>query len=982
MMKKLLFVICCGISLASFAQTLTDGPIQLQVRLRDVNVNFNETDASLLGVGFSPDEPKIKVWARDNADLDGAGWQGGTCHQFDMGTGAALPLPGITPAINEILLNYTYPTNNVPQFFDIRVQAWEDDNPEDQLLGFCSNGNVCNYDAQQCCGIPIFGVCVGLNEGDDNYCNVDPYATNLNYRLGPPCQWYDHGFIGGQCSNRFRPGMESYWRFTKGTSCADAIDLGTLTSGGTLTHFNSNECYGNTHAASPGNDVWYKFTVNGPIGIDASLCGINGAQFDSYLYLYSNCGGAPDTLNNDACGTQSALAFSLCSAGTYYLVVDANTAADQGTFTLVVDENPSFVFSATLNKTDVTCAGAGNGTATVQVVGGLPPFTYQWSAAGSGNTINGLSAGPVSVTVTDFKGCVATASVVINEPLPLTAVTNGTAVTCGGACDGSATVTPSGGTAPYNYAWNSLPPQSLQTATYLCAGNYNVTVLDANGCSATTIANVPNTVTMVITPVTVNQVQCFGLNNGSIDLSITGGSGTITYAWSNTNQTTLDINNLGPNTYTLTATDALGCTAGGSWNISEPPLLTATISFTFDPRCFGAADGIVNTTIGGGVQPYAYLWSAPTQATTQNLNNVIAGPHTVTVTDANSCTATASATLSQPNAFSVNLITDAVNCFGGTDGSATVNVSGATAPYSYFWSDFTTTNSTNGLDGGPFTVIIEDQNGCDTIVTGTIQEPAAIDITLTAVEPLCATSGNGSISTAVSGGSPAFSFSWSGTAGFTSTAQNPTVPSGSYNLTVTDANGCTSSSSVGVTAPTELQLTVSPIQPNCIGDSSGAVATAVLGGTQPYSYSWNTTFLDTLYYLENIPAGAYAVTVTDANDCSSSGSTTLEYPSVNPPGCATDDYVVIFPTAFSPNGDGVNDKLHALFRNVQDLRLQVFNRWGELLFEDSNMTLTDAGWDGFYKGEVQPMGTYLINYLVTFTNGVREQDAQAVTLIR
>ncbi len=292
--KAVILMTICVLTANLFAQTFTDGPIQLQVRLKEVNVGFSRTDQGVLGVGFSPDEPVVKVWARDNADLDGQGWLGGACHNYSFDP------PAVTPAIGEVLLNYTYPTATVPQFYDLKVDAWEDDNPEDALIGFCSNGQTCNFNGSQCCGIPVFGVCIGLNEGDDKHCISDPYATNLPYRNGPPCQWFDQGFIAGGCANDWQPGIETYWRYTNGTSCANAIDLGTINTGGTLSHFNSNECYSNSHAASPGNDVWYKFTANGPIGISASLCGVTGAQFDSYLYLYSACGQAtPDTANDD-----------------------------------------------------------------------------------------------------------------------------------------------------------------------------------------------------------------------------------------------------------------------------------------------------------------------------------------------------------------------------------------------------------------------------------------------------------------------------------------------------------------------------------------------------------------------------------------------------------------------------------------------------------------------------------------------------------
>ncbi|MFN8297583.1 MAG: gliding motility-associated C-terminal domain-containing protein [Chitinophagales bacterium] len=964
------------LTFSAVAQTLTDGPIQLQIRLKQMDVGFSPTDQGAFGVGFSPDEPNFKVWVRDNADLDGTGWVGGNCHTNSVD-------PPVIITVNDLLFNYTYPTANVPQYYDIRVEAWEDDNPADALLGFCSNGSQCTNDGPQCCGVVIFGACVGVTEEDDADCNGNPFKTNEDYRLGPPCQWYTHPAVTGNCGNNWKPIMETFWRYTKGTSCSDPIDMGTINTGGTLTHYNSNECYSNTHTASPGNDVWYKFLANGPIGITASLCGVNGAQFDSYLYLYSSCGASvADTANDDGCGTQSTLAYSICQAGDYYLVVDGKTASDMGTFTLQVTDNPNFVFSASMNKQDVSCFGGSDGQITVNVNGGLPPYTYSWNPGtiGNVNSVSGLAGGTYSVTVVDSKGCQATASVVINVPTQLTASATGTPVSCGGACDGSATVTAQGGTPPYTYAWNSLPPQQLQNATYLCAGNYIVTVTDNKSCTVTANTSVPNTTTVIIALDSLKNVQCNGLANGGIYLTSTGGQQPYTFSWNN-GPATEDNTNLGPGSYTITVTDNIGCTAGNSYTITEPPVLTSAVSFTFNPRCNAGSDGIIDITVNGGVQPYSYLWSAPTNATTQNLNNVVAGTHSVTVTDANGCTVTSSATLTQPQPFNIQLSSTNLLCYGATDGTASVTVSGETAPYTYFWNNFSTAPNVTGLDDGPFSVVIEDVNGCDTIVIGTITSPAELNIQLTPVEPLCADSGNGAINTTVTGGISPYSYSWSGTGGFTSTQQNPQVGSGAYTVTVTDANNCTATESTGVNAPQPFVVTLIGINPNCQGDSTGAVTASTNGGVLPLTYNWSTSVLDTAAYIEHAHRGAYAVTVTDANGCQATGQTFLDDPVVDPESCKPDKFVVLVPTAFSPNSDNRNDRLVAIMRNVQKLQFFVYNRWGELVYENDNM-LPGDGWDGTFRGKDQPVGTYVWTFNVTYINGVHATEKGSATLIR
>jgi gliding motility-associated-like protein len=982
-MKRIypLVLIICLLSNFVTAQTFTDGPIQLQVRLKDVQVGFTETDAGVFGVGFAPDEPTIKMWARDNADIDGASWQGGTCHTFSIAN-----LPQTTPLINDVLFNFTYPGANVPQYYDLKLDAWEDDIPADQTLGFCGGGSLCSYDANTCCGviinIPFVGpTCVGLEESDDKRCNADPFATQQQYRNGPPCQWFFQGYVTGSCPNvnDWKPGIETYWRYTNGTSCAAAIDLGTLNAGGTLTHFNSNECYTNNFPNSPGNDVYYKFTINNPMGVTASLCGVSGAQFNSVLYLLnSTC--AVDTFNDDGCGNQSVVNQSLCTAGDYYLVVDAATAADMGTFTLTLSENPNFTFDVNINKTDVTCFGGNDGQATAVVTGGTPVYTYNWSnGAGNVTAVNGLAPGVIGVTVTDTKGCQATATDQINEPLQLTASATGNPVTCGGACDGSATVTAQGGTTPYSYAWNSLPPQQLSTATYLCAGAYVVTVTDDNGCTVSANTTVPNTTTIQIATDNIDDVQCFGLANGGIFLTSTGGQTPYQFAWSN-GPNTEDNTNLGPGTYTITVTDNIGCTAGNTYSITEPTLLTSNVVFTFNPRCNAGSDGIVNITVNGGVQPYTYQWSAPSNATSEDLNNTVAGTHTVTVTDANLCTVTNTATLTEPSAYNISLNITDLTCNGTTTGAASVTVSGQTSPYTYFWSNFSTTNSVTGLGGGPFSVVIQDANGCDTIVTGTVNEPAPIAITLTAFEPLCADSGNGQITTTVNGGNTPYNYNWSGTGGFSSNVQNPQVGSGNYTVTVTDAGGCTGTESIGVNAPQPFTLTMVAINPNCIGDSTGVVTANTNGGTSPLTYTWSGS-ASTLPYLEGVTRGFYAVTVTDANGCQTQGQTFIDDPNVNPTSCQADQFTVLFPTAFSPNGDNNNDRFGPIMRNVDKLDMKVFNRWGEAVYENASVVPGD-GWDGEHQGRPAPIGTYIVVYKVKYLNGIQAEETGSVTLIR
>lgn len=977
-------------SLPTVAQTLNDGPIELQIRLRDIRVQYvgrnQSSDVAVNLGGLGPqgnaeDDLTFKVWAQDQANVSGLGWQGGTCLT------AGLPMitggPEFTPDFNTTLFSFTYPGASVPQFFQIRLDAWEDEREDFSLvsgLTACYGSNQrCNFDANICC-VSLFG-CL-FSEGDDFRCDANPFQTNLNYRLGAPCSWYSHGYVSGaNCSNLYyRPQIESFWRYTAGNSCAAAIDLGTLSSGGTITNFNSTACSSNNFPNSPGNDMYYKFTVNNPMGVNISLCGPTGAQFDSYMYLLnSSC--TVDTMDDDGCGTQSVISRALCQPGVYYVVVDGKTATDNGDFTLTITENPSLSYGVTLAKTDITCFGANNGSITATVNGGTAPFTYSWSGGLSGNPVSGLGPNTYTLTVTDNRGCVASANTTIIEPAAMQLTTSATAVTCGGACDGSASVSINGGTAPFQYLWNSNPPQTFSNATLLCPNTYTVTVTDDNGCTVSAQATVQNTITVSLTVDQQNDVQCFGLANGGIFLTTTGGQSPYTYSWSNSVNTE-DNPNLGPGTYDLTVTDNIGCTAGGSYTIQEPPLLTATLAGTFNPRCNNSNDGVVNISVNGGVQPYAYQWSAPTNATTEDLFNVGPGnPHSVTVTDANACTATVSAVLIAPPALTATIATVDVSCPGNNDGSATVSASGGTPGYTYQWSNLSSGTTASSLSAGSVSVLVTDLNNCVTLATGTVGQSAPLNITFNPTAPLCASGGaDGQANPTVTGGSGTYTYSWSGPNGFTSTDANPFIGGGTYSVTVTDG-GCTVSGAVAVSAPEPLTLEVVVANPQCKDDSTGVAIANVGGGTAPFTYRWNTAGGDTTQVLEKLPRGAYTVTVTDNNGCSAVKSTFVIDPDQNPSNCDVEKYTVLVPSAFTPNNDGLNDLLVAIAKNAQRLEFRVFNRWGQEMYSNDNMQ-PGEGWDGTFKNKPQPLGTYIYVFTVHYLNGVRDTERGTSTLIR
>ncbi|MBP7496096.1 MAG: hypothetical protein KA792_00325 [Bacteroidales bacterium] len=546
---------------------------------------------------------------------------------------------------------------------------------------------------------------------------------------------------------------------------------------------------------------------------------------------------------------------------------------------------PTLLEASVTSKTDVLCYGESTGAATVLASGGTPPYTYLWSNNATTATINNLTAGTYTVTITDKNGCKTTTSTVINQPSGIltASITAKSDVTYFGGNNGSATVKASGGTSPYTYLWNTIPAQTNATATNLTAGIYTVTVTDNNGCTTTvnvTINQPSDPLTSTIT--SKEDVLCFGGNNGSATVTANGGTTPYTYLWSN-NATTATINNLTAGTYTVTVTDFYNNITTSTAIISQPSsALNAAISTQTNVLCYGESTGAATVIASGGTSPYTYLWS--NNATTATITNLASGSYTVTVKDKNNCTSTATVNITQPNSALTTNISSKTNvlCYGDFTGSATVSASGGTSPYSYLWNSTPaqTTATATALSAGTYSVTITDNNGCIKTESVTISQPAsALSASINdKTDVKCYGEATGSAKVTASGGTTAYAYLWSNNA---TTAQINNLTAGTYTVTVTDKNGCTITESVIISQPSN------PLQASITGQSNvtwysgnnGSATVTASGGTAPYSYLWNTTPAQTGGTATNLPAGTYTVTVTDKNGCTTTATVTITQPS-------------------------------------------------------------------------------------------------------
>ncbi len=554
------------------------------------------------------------------------------------------------------------------------------------------------------------------------------------------------------------------------------------------------------------------------------------------------------------------------SAGTY--TITASDAAGCTASLAVTITEPDSI-TVLLTKTDVTCFASNTGTVTAIVTGGTPQYVYTWSVNGSGSTLTGLPAGTYSVSVSDANACApATASITIDGPqADLTVSVNKTDASCDGTTLGTATVTVSGGTVGYSYTWSD-PNLSGSAVTNLTAGSYSVTVADANACTKVESFAIvaPNGITLSETH---SDVSCFGGNNGSIDVTISGGTPTVNFGWADNVQTE-DRSGLTPGTYTITVSDVAGCSASLAVTIGEPVELTVVVSKT-DVNCIDPNSGTVSATANGGSPQYTFEWSNLFVGASQT--GLPAGTYTVTVKDRFLCTATASATIDGAPQLSASVVKTDVKCNAVNDGTADITVSGGTPQYTYTWNvPGLSGNSQTGLAAGNYDVTISDANSCTTFITFIIEEDSAISLTPSSTPVSCLNSADGSASVSAAGGSGSYSYVWSIQGQSSSSVTGLT--SGSYTVTVSDSKGCSAVENIFVAQPTAIQLTETHVDVVCGNASNGSIDVTATGGNGGFNFAWQDGGVTT-EDRSGLVAGTYTVFVTDNKGCSESLSVTI-----------------------------------------------------------------------------------------------------------
>jgi hypothetical protein len=725
-----------------------------------------------------------------------------------------------------------YPANNM---FSWTVTWTAPASPPNTTITAYCVGNIANGNGMSSGDRIVTSTSTGTLNGGAN-----PLTASITNSINELC----FGGANGSATVTATGGVTPYsYNWSNGGTTATITNLSAGTYTVTVTDTQPTTATASVTITQPTNLVFTAPTItnvtcNG--GNNGSITAHASGGTVPYGYNWSN-GGSGATISN------------LTAANYIVTVTDDNGCTKMTTYTVT---QPTAMAINLISLINESCAGQQDGGIIITTSGGVPPLFSEWSNGSVGNSISDLAPGSYSVTVTDNNNCTKTTSYTINAggtvAVDLINIIN---VNCPGGNNGSVTVLASGGMAPYTYAWSN--GASGATASNLAAGNYLVTTTDSKGCQTVKFYTVTQPAAFNLSIAQAQSNLCFGDANVDLTATVSGGTAPYTSLWSNT-VVGLSNPNLGAGTYTITVTDDHGCTATASSVVTQPTLLGLTVTTT-DETGVGTNNGTATASPSGGTGTYTYLWS--NGGTTNIITSLAPGTYSVTVTDANGCTAQGSG---QVDAFGCS-----IDVMLGVDFTICAEdtfllmpfVTGESGSINYLWSTGDTTSTIQVSSGGEYCVTVQDQAGCqdaDCIVVTEIIFPAFNCIVANESAPgqndgaiTCDTIPN------------VISYLWSN--GATTPSITGLTP-GQYCLTVTDINGCSASDCFNV-QPGNCNLSITSIITDvvCAGDTTGSIAVSVENATPPVTYAWSNG--KTTSTIDHLSADAYSVTINDAAGC-------------------------------------------------------------------------------------------------------------------
>ena len=654
-----------------------------------------------------------------------------------------------------------------------------------------------------------------------------------------------------------------------------------------------------------------------------------------------NCGVMDGSLTINGSGGTGTLVYSI-DGGINFQSTNTFNGLSSGTYNIVVQDDNGCQFNgtgnvsgsggstiSTINVTDPLCNGANDGTITITATGGIAPLQYSINGGisfQSANNFTTVSSGIYVIVVLDAAGCQSFDTTQVNDPNSLIYSANTIDENCGSG-DGSIALIGNGGTGSFQYSIDGGTTfQTSGTFTNLNSGLYNIVIQDGNGCQITGNEIIGSTGGATINTTISLDPTCYGNNDGSIEITASGGTGTLVYSIDGgaNFQSSGAFNSLGGGSYTIMVQDDNGCQTFSTVVLIVPSEIIASISI-IEATC-GSSNGSATVSASGGTGNLSYQWNDTNNQTTTTASNLYAGIYQLTITDDNGCILLGSAIISNQGDPSIIVSSTATSCFGSADGTASAVAIGGISPYNYIWDDPSnqTSSTATGLGGGSYLVQVTDDVGCIAFESVTITEPLELINIITIINTSCGMN-NGLAISNIQGGTQPYTILWDDPSSQTSPTAVNLAP-GTYSISIIDANNCSTTDSISITNSDSLVVHVDVTHESCENEADGSISTFVSQGTSPYQYLWSTG--DTTSILANLSAGEYTLNISDSLACSAMLIIPIENENEN---------CIVIPTAVSPNGDGANDNwiISGIADNI-DVSVEIFNRWGGNIYKNDN----------------------------------------------
>ncbi|RLD84595.1 MAG: hypothetical protein DRJ10_00770 [Bacteroidetes bacterium] len=509
----------------------------------------------------------------------------------------------------------------------------------------------------------------------------------------------------------------------------------------------------------------------------------------------------------------------------------------------------------------VSCKGGNDGFVDLIVSGGIPDYEFKWSNGIKSQNLRNVKAGTYNVTVTDNKGREISATYTVTEPLvALYALFDAKNVSCPGAGNGSVSLEINGGREPYDFIWsNDSTNFELKN---LRPGTYKVWIKDAGTCVITDSIEITQPELKLRASIEKKHVSCFNGSDGKLTAIAEGGTPPYHFEWSN-KDTCYAAAGLRAGTYSVLVTDANGCTYKTDGLIKQPSTALVVTKNIKPVSCYGGFNGTIELSVKGGKPGYAYFWSDGSN--NKNLRAVPTGYYQINITDNNECTIKDSIFVPQPEKpLIISHGKKDISCYGETDGSAIVSVTGGTPGYNYSWSNGMTKNNLKRLTKGIYKLKVTDQNSCIVYDTVEIISPdKALFIDFEKKNVICTGGNTGEIKLFIEGGTPDYLATWSNKKAGT---ELKGLKAGKLSVVVTDKHNCKLKKDIIITEAKEpLLIKIEKINIDCYNEKSGSIYITAQGGNPGYTYEWTNG--EQAQNLIGLGAGKYTVTVTDNNLC-------------------------------------------------------------------------------------------------------------------